>query len=104
MEIVRAALGDEIDRGAREAAVADIGGAGDRIELLDRVERDRIEERRQTGGVEAELVVDAIAVDHDRIVAVVLTEGRDLGFFAVTGQRAKRDGGRAASETGFSVL
>jgi len=36
-----------------------------------------------TGAVEAELVVDARTVDGDRVEAVVLTDGGDVGLLAV---------------------
>ena len=46
-------------------------------ELFDRIEGNRISESLQAAAIEAELVIDARAVEEDRVVAIVLSNRRD---------------------------
>ena len=101
---VGAALGDGVDARTGEAGLTDVVGRNLNGELLDRVEREGIEEGSETGGVEAELVVDAGTVDLNRVVAVILTDRGDLSLFAIAAERANGDQGRGADHIGEGAL
>src|SRR5439155_25680060 len=86
VELVAARLGYAVHQATREAALPDIEGRRQDLELLEGLERDRLRARGPAGrsaGREPEDVVVHPAIDEDGVEAVVLTGDRraadDLG-------------------------
>ena len=106
VERIGAALGHGIDRRAGETRKADVVGGDLDGQLLDGVDGEGIEERRDARAVEAEHVIGARTVDHDRIEAVVLADGGDVGLLAVVGTREGVHGhqGIGADQVGERAL
>ena len=80
VELVRAALGDRVDAAAGEAALPDVVRRDHELQLLDRVEADRLRFRLAAGRArrrQAEHVVVDGAVDLHVVVAVVAAGDRD---------------------------
>ena len=102
--LVRAALGDGVDGGAGEAALADVVGRNGDVELLDGVEGDGIAEGLEARAVEAELVVDAGAVDLDGVEAIVLSDRADDGLGAAAEDAAEAHEGSGAGDVGERAL
>ena len=104
VELIRAALGDGIDRGAGETGLAHIVGGDLDRQLLDGVDREGVEERGQAGAVEAEHIVDAGAVNLDGVETVVLAHRGDLGLLAVAGGHFQRHERRSTDQVGQGAL
>ena len=93
LELVGAALGHRVDVGAGIAFLGHVVVADIDLNRLDRVDRDRLFERGQAVGFEAEGVAGGHAVDRDRVVSRVLAQRRDLAALFVGLRNARVDSG-----------